>query len=50
MARGIATTLMQDIYKTAIDAVASGGKISGAVGGGFIFFYCPANKRHSVIK
>ncbi|OYT13875.1 MAG: dehydrogenase, partial [Bacteroidetes bacterium 4572_114] len=38
------------VYKTAKAHGASGGKISGAGGGGFIFFYCPGNTRHEVIK
>jgi len=50
MASGIATPFMEEIYQTAINAGASGGKISGAGGGGFMFFYCPGNNRHAVIK
>lgn len=50
MAKGIATPMMEDIYKTAMEAGATGGKISGAGGGGFMFFYCPGNTRHAVIK
>jgi len=50
MAEGITTTLFEDLYDTAIKAGASGGKISGAGGGGFIFFYCPGNTRYEVIK
>jgi D-glycero-alpha-D-manno-heptose-7-phosphate kinase len=50
MAEGITTALFEDLYDTAIKAGASGGKISGAGGGGFIFFYCPANTRYEVIK
>lgn len=50
MAKGIATPLMEEIYQRAMDAGATGGKISGAGGGGFMFFYCPGNTRHAVIK
>ncbi len=50
MAEGITTTLFEDLYETAIKAGASGGKISGAGGGGFIFFYCPGTTRYNVIK
>ena len=50
MAQGIATPMMEDVYQTAINAGATGGKISGAGGGGFMFFYCPENTRHAVIK
>ena len=38
------------LYETAIKAGASGGKISGAGGGGFMFFYCPNNTKYDVIK
>jgi D-glycero-alpha-D-manno-heptose-7-phosphate kinase len=50
MATGITNPLIDEIYQTAIDNGASGGKISGAGGGGFIFFYCPDNTRSKVIK
>ncbi len=50
MAEGITNPLIDEIYKTAIDAGATGGKISGAGGGGFIFFYCPDNTRFDVMK
>lgn len=50
MAKGIATPKMEEIYKAAINAGANGGKISGAGGGGFMFFYCPANNRFNVIN
>lgn len=50
MADGISTPLFEDIYNTAIHAGAAGGKISGAGGGGYIFFYCPNNTKFNVIK
>jgi D-glycero-alpha-D-manno-heptose-7-phosphate kinase len=50
MAKGITNPLIDEIYQTAIDNGASGGKISGAGGGGFIFFYCPDNTRSKVIE
>ena len=37
------------IYETAKKAGATGGKISGAGGGGFMIFYCPGNTHHAVI-
>ncbi len=43
-------SLLDDIYDTALKAGANGGKISGAGGGGFIMFYCPANSKQKVIK
>jgi D-glycero-alpha-D-manno-heptose-7-phosphate kinase len=48
MAEGISNILMEDIYTAAKDAGASGGKISGAGGGGFMIFYCPENTKYSV--
>jgi len=50
MAEGISNSLMDDIYNEARNAGATGGKISGAGGGGFMIFYCPGNSRHKVIN
>lgn len=50
MAEGISNPLMEDIYETAKKAGATGGKISGAGGGGFMIFYCPGNTKYNVIK
>lgn len=50
MARGISNPLIEEIYDTARKAGATGGKISGAGGGGFMSFYCPGNTRYSVMK
>jgi D-glycero-alpha-D-manno-heptose-7-phosphate kinase len=50
LARGISNPVIEDIYETAIGAGATGGKISGAGGGGYMFFYCPGNSRFDVIK
>jgi len=50
MAEGISNPEIDKIYQTALDAGSNGGKISGAGGGGFMFFYCPNNTRHAVIK
>jgi D-glycero-alpha-D-manno-heptose-7-phosphate kinase len=50
MAEGISNTLMDEIYEAAKKAGATGGKISGAGGGGFMTFYCPANTKYSVIE
>lgn len=49
MATGVSNKLIDDIYTTAIKNGATGGKISGAGGGGFIFFYCPGITRYKVI-
>ena len=50
MADGISNQLMDDIYISARKAGATGGKISGAGGGGFMIFYCPANTRFKVME
>ncbi|MFT4521343.1 MAG: D-glycero-alpha-D-manno-heptose-7-phosphate kinase [Bacteroidia bacterium] len=50
MAKGISNPEIEKLYNAALKAGASGGKISGAGGGGFIFFYCPENTRFSVIE
>ncbi|MBL7682460.1 MAG: dehydrogenase [Flavipsychrobacter sp.] len=50
MAQGISNDIMDTIYQTALEAGATGGKISGAGGGGFMMFYCPANTRYAVKK
>ncbi len=49
MAEGISTRLFEDLYEAALQAGATGGKISGAGGGGYIFFYCPGTTRYAVI-
>lgn len=48
LAKGITNAAIDNIYNTAIEAGASGGKISGAGGGGFMIFYCPGNCRYAV--
>jgi len=50
MASGITNSYLDEIYETAMEAGATGGKISGAGGGGFMVFYCPNNKRTDVIR
>lgn len=46
----ISNPLLEDIYTTALQAGATGGKVSGAGGGGFMFFYCPNTSRYAVEK
>src|SRR5258708_18193804 len=41
MADGISNSLIDEMYESAKKAGATGGKISGAGGGGFMTFYCP---------
>jgi len=50
MATGISTIFFEELYEAGIKAGANGGKISGAGGGGFIFFYCPQNTRYKVVN
>lgn len=50
MAEGISNERLDEIYETARKAGATGGKISGAGGGGFMIFYCPGTTRHAVIR
>lgn len=49
MAEGISNERIEDIYEAAKKAGATGGKISGAGGGGFMIFYCPANTKYNVM-
>ena len=50
MANGISNGYLDDIYQKAINAGALGGKISGAGGGGFMFFYTDQTNRYPVIS
>ncbi|MCQ2960477.1 MAG: dehydrogenase [Bacteroidales bacterium] len=50
MAKSITNQHIDDLYAAAINAGATGGKISGAGGGGFMFFYCPENERYAVVE
>jgi D-glycero-alpha-D-manno-heptose-7-phosphate kinase len=50
MADNITNPEIDELYRKVLAAGATGGKISGAGGGGFMFFYCPGNSRHRVIK
>jgi D-glycero-alpha-D-manno-heptose-7-phosphate kinase len=50
MANNISNSSIEEIYEAAKKAGATGGKISGAGGGGFMIFYCPGNTHHAVIE
>jgi len=50
MAEGISNDKMEEIYEAAKRSGATGGKISGAGGGGFMIFYCPGNSKYNVIE
>ena len=48
MAANISNNSIEAIYESAKAAGATGGKISGAGGGGFMIFYCPGNTNYAV--
>lgn len=50
LAKEISNPVIDEIYERAINNGASGGKISGAGGGGFMMFYCPGISRYNVIE
>ncbi|MDL2309925.1 dehydrogenase [Parabacteroides sp. OttesenSCG-928-B22] len=50
MAKHISNELIDNIYETAMAHGSLGGKISGAGGGGFMFFYCPGNASYAVAE
>ncbi len=49
-ALGITSPAIDEIYEVALKNGATGGKISGAGGGGFLMLYAPGNTRFKVIK
>lgn len=49
MAEGISNSLTEEIYEVAKKAGATGGKISGAGGGGFMMLYCPDISKYRVM-
>ncbi len=50
MASHISNPFLEEIYNAALIAGATGGKISGAGGGGFMIFYCPGQSRKRVCE
>jgi D-glycero-alpha-D-manno-heptose-7-phosphate kinase len=48
-AKTVSNPHIDDIYRTAIRAGALAGKVSGAGGGGFMWFFVPAEKRMNVV-
>jgi D-glycero-alpha-D-manno-heptose-7-phosphate kinase len=50
MAQQISPPFIEELYQTARREGALGGKISGAGGGGFMFFYCPFEQKHHVAE
>jgi D-glycero-alpha-D-manno-heptose-7-phosphate kinase len=50
MATRVTTPRIDQLYKAARRAGALGGKISGAGGGGYMFFYCPNETKYDVAE
>lgn len=50
MAKNISNDYLDRVYEAAKQAGATGGRISGAGGGGFMLFYCPDNQKFRVMK
>jgi D-glycero-alpha-D-manno-heptose-7-phosphate kinase len=50
ISQNISNPAIDEIYSTAISAGATGGKLTGAGGGGFMCFYCPGNTKFSVME
>ena len=50
LAEGISNSEIDDIYERGLKAGASGGKVLGAGGGGFILFYCEPEKQEALKK
>lgn len=48
MAERISSSNIDGLYEAALDAGATGGKIAGAGGGGFLLLYCPPDRQHAV--
>jgi len=48
LASKISTSVIDDLYATAREAGALGGKIAGAGGGGFLMLYCPRDRQDAV--
>lgn len=48
LAGGISNDTIDAMYQAALDAGATGGKLTGAGGGGFLLLYCPRDRQDSV--
>ena len=48
LSSGVTNSAIDSIYNIALESGATGGKISGAGGGGFFTFYC--NKEHKKLR
>ncbi|MEM0230919.1 MAG: SIS domain-containing protein [Candidatus Woesearchaeota archaeon] len=50
LSEGISNKKIDAYYEKALEAGATGGKILGAGGGGFLLFYCPKEKQELLVK
>ncbi len=50
LAGEISNPIINELYETAIENGAVGGKLLGAGGGGFLLFYCPKNSQEHLIS
>lgn len=50
MSKRISTPQIEEMYEAARHAGALGGKVSGAGGGGFMYFFAEFDKRHGVVE
>lgn len=50
LAGGISNPLIDELYDTALSNGATGGKLLGAGGGGFLLFYCPKENQERLKK
>jgi D-glycero-alpha-D-manno-heptose-7-phosphate kinase len=48
MATQVTNSFLDELYEEAKSSGALGGKVSGAGGGGYMFFFCPGETRHRV--
>jgi D-glycero-alpha-D-manno-heptose-7-phosphate kinase len=50
MARQISNPAIEELYSVARQLGALGGKVTGAGGGGYMFFYCPFDRKHLIAE
>lgn len=50
MSARISTPELDAVYEAALSAGATGGKVTGAGGGGYMLLYCPQESRHEVAR
>ena len=50
MAQQISNAHLEELYSTARQLGALGGKVTGAGGGGYMFFYCPFDRKHLIAE